>query len=83
MDVFNYLTWNSQRKDGDNKGQGHVMKVHDQPERSKREDLIDSLINSQKPMWDSVEIDIKFAENDLGTAKMRCSEHGGNVVRDK
>jgi hypothetical protein len=46
-----------------------------QPERSKREDLENSLIASKKKIWDSVEIDIKFTEEDLEKSKMRCSEH--------
>jgi hypothetical protein len=59
-----------------------ITEWDNQPERSKREDLADSLIGSQKNVWGFVEIDQKFTEKDFENAKMRCSEHCGNTVRE-
>jgi hypothetical protein len=43
----------------------------------KREDFLNSLIDSQKKIWDAVDIDIKFTEEDYEKGKMQYSERDG------
>lgn len=59
------------------------FELNNQPERSKREDLVNTLIDSQEKIWGKVEIDQVFNEDDFKKSRMRCSELYGNIERDK